>query len=83
MKFIIGAFLVFTILLFVNFLLVNYFLLFLQGFMIVVLFLFIVDRVGSLEDENQTIKNQLKNRSKELKRLQIEVDKILIRNRKS
>jgi len=80
MKVIIGSFLVLTILLFVNFISVNYFLLLFQGLMIFVLFLFIVDKVGSLENKNQTLKNQLKKRSKELKRLQIELDKLLIRN---
>jgi len=80
MKVIIGSFLVLTILLFVNFISVNYFLLLFQGLMIFVLFLFIVDKVGSLENKNQTLKNQLKKRSKELKRLQRELDKLLIRN---
>ena len=80
MKVIIGSFLVLTILLFVNFISVNYFLLLFQGLMSFVLFLFIVDKVGSLENKNQTLKNQLKKRSKELKRLQIELDKLLIRN---
>jgi hypothetical protein len=80
MKVIIGSFLVLTILLFVNFISVNYFLLFLQGLMSLVLFMFIVDKVGSLEDKNQTLKNQLKKRSKELKRLQRELDKLWIRN---
>jgi len=80
MKVIIGSFLVLTILLFVNFISVNYFLLLFQGLMSFVLFLFIVDKVGSLENKNQTLKNQLKKRSKELKRLQRELDKLLIRN---